>query len=260
MASFDMINAVGNAYLTSWAERRYLLRMALIPLLIKYICYLISVLYAGNDSIIRLSLIMLPAYFAEGWFLAHWARTIVLNHRWPFRPSGDDRADLDQLAKRGRGILSGMVGFTLINLLLAGYFAFFMSYIPADLDPQTADPKIAIVGMAMMVTSFLGFRLVWIYIPLALNFPVVAYIEKLKPMMSSIYMIGLWLVCFVPTVIVMQLLGSLMIGLAGEGEAPPMLQGMMAFARVMLDMVKNIIVTAGMAYAFIEIFKWQATK
>ncbi len=58
----------------------------------------------------------------------------------------------------------------------------------------------------------------------------------------------------------MQLLGGLMLSVVGEGEAPPMLQGMMAFVRVALDMVKNIIVTAGMAYAFIEIFKWKTTK
>ena len=257
MASFDMILAVGHAYQRTWLERSYLMRMALIPLLIKYICYTISLTYIGPDNIIRVSLVMLPAYFAEGWLLAHWARTIILGHRWPFRPSGDEKADLVQLHERGRGIVSGMVAFTLINLLMAGYFAFFMSYIPLDMDPKTADPKIAGIGIFMMVSSLLLFRFVWSYIPLAVNYPFQEFVKKMKSLGPTFPMIGLWLVCFVPPVMALQVLGGLLQSLAVEGDVAVIADALTMFVRVSLDMVKNVLCTAGMAYAFIEFFKWK---
>lgn len=261
MASFDLINAVGQAYQTTWRERKYLLRMAVIPLLVKYICYALSVAYVGTDNILRLSLIMLPAYFLEGWLLAHWARTIILNHRWPFRPSGDAKKDMAQLQERGRGILSGTIAFTLINLLMAGYFAFFISYIPMDMAAnsaaQEADPVVAVIGTVMLISTLLLFRFIWLYIPLAVNFSLKKYTQKLKRISITFNMIGLWLVCFVPAVVLMQFLGGLITGVVGEGEVPLLLQEILVFVRVALDMIKNLLVTAGMAYAFIELFGWK---
>lgn len=261
MASFDLINAVGRAYQTTWDERRYLMRMALIPLLVKYICFVIASVYVGFDNVLRLSLVMIPSYFVEGWLLAHWARTIVLGHRWPFRPSGNDAKDLASMNERGRGVLGGMVAFVLINLLMAGYFAFFVSYIPLDLNPENADPKVAMIGMVMMVSSLLLFRFVWLYIPLAINFPLKNFVKKLAPLSFTFWMILLWLVCFIPSVFILQLIGGLFAGAVGaETAAPPAIQGLMIFIRVVLDMIKNLLCTAGLAYAFIEIFKWKAPK
>lgn len=256
MASFDMITAVGKAYQTTWRERHYLFRMALIPLLIKYVCSIISLLYVENENILRLSLVMIPAYFAEGWFLTHWARTIVLGHRWPFQPSGNDVKDLAQLKERGRGILSATVAFVLIHVLMGGYFAFFVSFIPMDIDPKDADPSVAIAGMIMMTTSLLGFRFVWLYIPMALNISIPAYIKKLKRLSLTFSMLGVWLVCFVPVVLLLQIIGGVLHGMMGDGVETSILTGISIFIREALDMVKNLLVTAGMAYAFIEIFKW----
>ncbi len=260
MASFDLITTVGRAYQTTWRERNYLFRMAVIPLLIKYICYALSLVYVESENIIRLSLVMLPAYFAEGWLLSHWARTIVLGHRWPFRFTGDEEKDLAQLKRRGRGVLSGTVVFTLINLLMAGYFAFFVSYIPMDMDPKEADPEVALIGIIMIISTILLFRFVWVYIAMAVNCPISAYVSKLKSLSLTFNMIGLWLVCFIPSVLLLQLSGGVLQGVGGDENTAKMMEGVIILVRVFLDLVKNLIVTAGMAYAFIEIFKWQKTK
>lgn len=256
MASFDLITAAGNAYIKIWTEREYLFRMAMIPLFIKYIFYSISVLYFGADNIIRLSLVMLPAYFAEGWLLSHWARTIILNHRWPFRPSGDEKKDYIEIQKRARGILGGMVTYVLINLLMAGYFSFFMSYLPADMNPEQADPKVALMGVVMMVSLLLLFRFIWLYIPLAVNAPMVKVFENLKPMLTSFSMMGLWLVCFIPAAIVLQFINGGLQTIAGENPIAVM-EGLILFVRVFIDMIKNLICTAGIAYAFIAIMGWK---
>jgi len=259
MASFDLISAVGHAYQKTWQERKYLFRMAIIPLLVKYICYAVAVTYIGTDNILRLSLIMVPAYFLEGWLLSHWVRTIVLNHRWPFCPTGDEKQDMDQLRKRGRGIMSGTIAFTLINLLMAGYFAFFVSYIPMDMSaaPKEPDPMIAMIGMVMLVSTLLLFRFIWLYIPFSVNLPFKQYAEKVKRITLSFNMIGVWLVCFIPTVIVLQISGGILGSIGSDERTAHVLDGLTMFVRIFLDLVKNLLCTAGMTYAFIELFGWK---
>jgi hypothetical protein len=256
MASFDLVNAAGHAYIRTWEERAYIFRLALVPLLVKFILYSISVFYFDADSIIRLSLIMLPAYLAEGWALAHWTRTIMLDHRWPFVPSGEEDKDRREIKKRARGIMGGAVAFTLINILMAGYFALFMFYIPADIDPQKADPKLAVIGVIMIISLFLLFRFVWLYVPIAANIPLRVIVQKLKPASITFSMIGLWLVCFIPAAMILQAVGGLLQSVAGD-EPIAMMQGLMLFSRVFIDTVKNFLCTAGMAYAFIALMGYK---
>ena len=255
MASIDIITATGLAYQKTWNERVYLLPMIVIPLLVKYACFTLSMMFVQDNNIIRLSLIMLPAYFAEGWLLAHWARTIMLGHRWPFKSTGDDLADIKKLKERGRGILSGTIAFILINLLMAGYFTFFMSYIPMDLDPQQTDPTVAIIGAIMMVSSLLLFRFIWFYIPLAVNISPANFVQKVKPLRVTFQMIGLWLICVVPSILILQLVGSAISGVIEQQGGNIILESGLNFFRVTIDMVKNLISTAAMAYAFLVLFK-----
>lgn len=256
MASFDFVTAAGNAYIKTWQEREYLFRLALVPLMIKFVFYAISVFYIGADNIIRLSLVMLPAYFAEGWMLSHWVRTIVLNHRWPFQPSGDDKKDHAVIQSRARGILAGTVSYVLINLFIAGYFSFFVSYLPADMDPQKADPKVALMGVLMILSLLLLFRYIWLYVPLAANGSIDKVFNKLKPMSVTFSLIGLWLVCFIPAIMVLQFVGSALTSLAGENPIAAM-EGLILFSRVLIDIIKNLVCTAGMAFAFISLMGWK---
>lgn len=259
MASFDFVTAAGNAYLKTWQERHYLFQMVLVPLVVKFICYAVAVFYLDTENIIRISLVMLPAYFAEGWFLAHWVRTIVLDHRWPFRSSGNEKKDLELLKERGRGIIGATVTFALVNFLMGGYFAFFMSYIPLDADPQQADPKIALVGISLLVTALMLFRFLWLYVPLAINYPLESVMAKLRFFGITFPLMGVWLLCFVPAVTLLQLFSAGLMNIAGENPIP-MMEGLIAFVRIFLDTIKNLLCTAGMAFAFIELFGWKKKK
>ena len=255
MASIDIITVAGLAYKKTWDERVYLLPMVVIPLLIKYLCLTLADIFVEDNNILRMSLIMIPAYFVEGWLLAHWARTIMLDHRWPFKPSGDDSQDLKKISERARGILSGSVSFLLINILMAGYFAFFMSYIPMDINPEEADPSVAFAGAIMMVSTLLLFRFIWFYIPLAVNIAPASLIEKVKPLRITFQMIGIWLVCFIPSIMVLQFIGGALNGTIEEGGSNQIIDSLITCLHVILDTVKNLICTAGMAYAFMALLK-----
>ncbi len=258
--AFDIVNTARQAYRITWAEREYLMKLALVPLIIKYIFYAISVHYVEPHNVLRLSLMMLPAYFVEGWLLSHWVRTLIVpHHRWPFQPSGNEGKDLKEIKTRARGIMGGAVAYALINLLIAGFFSFFMAQIPLDMDPSEADPAVALSGIMMMVLTFFLFRFVWLYIPLAVNINLRVVLHKLMPKGLTFNLIGVWLVCFMPPILALYLLGGILQSVAGEDPLPVM-QALIMFVRVALDTVKNILVTAGMAYAFIQILDMKIKK
>jgi hypothetical protein len=234
--------------------------MILLPLFLKFACYSLAVMYVGTDDIIRLSIIMLPSYFVEGWFLSHWVRTIMLGHRWPFRPSGNEKKDLADLQERGRGILGGTLAFVLINFLMAGYFALFTNYIPADMDPKNPNTMVATIGAIMMVTTIMMFRFIWLYIPLSANISWKYYINKTAPISLTFWLIGLWLVCFVPSMMLLQLGNGLLDGVSSGAEPSQIIQGLSVFLRVITDSLKNILCTAGITYAMMEVFKMKVSK
>ena len=120
MAAFDVIEAGGKGYSFAWAERRYLLRLALVPLLIKLVCHTVVLTFEWQTDFMRQALVMLPSYFADGWLMAHLVRLVFLEQRWPFRPTGNKEQDLTVLEDRARGVLSGVLVFALIKFLLAG--------------------------------------------------------------------------------------------------------------------------------------------
>ena len=122
MANLDIITSVGLAYRTIWTQRAYLARMAMIPFIIKLACYTILATYFDGASMWATAIILLPAFFVEGWLVTHWARTIMTGgvHRWPFRPSGDEIKDTKELTARSTGIVSGTIAYALTNFLITG--------------------------------------------------------------------------------------------------------------------------------------------
>ena len=257
MASFDIINVVGIAYRKTWAERSYLLKMAMLPFLVKLACFTVIATYLEDKSLWLSGVVLLPAFFFEGWLLTHWARTIMTGgaHRWPFRASGDEGKDLAEISSRSRGIMGGTVAYVLINFLMSGYYAFLIPYFPADMDPQHADIRIAIVALVMMVTAVALFRFLWVYIPLSVNVPLDYVLEKLKPTGLTFKMLGVWLICVVPAILLLQIFGEGLMSTFGQAEGNAAVHTVFIVFRIAVDMVKNLIVTAGMSYAFLMILK-----
>lgn len=260
MAKFDIISAAGRAYQTSWSERRYLLRLAAFPFLIKLACIMLAGVLASEENFLRFYLIMVPAYLAEGWMLSHYVRFLTLGQRWPFRPTGDADADMEQFAGRLRGVLSGMIVYALINMAI-GLFTVVATYYLAPYMPSAPNEKIAQVppGVALfsllsIVFLFWGIRLLWLYVPFAMNFGAKGYLHILRGLNTSVYMIGLWLACLLPFFILLQLAVSLFAAPAeaafgtGAGDFVILLLG------VVTATLKGIVVTAGVTYALTEIY------
>ena len=267
MAKFDIITAAANAYKTSWASRQYLLRLAAVPVALKLICFTVAGIYAGGNetedgNYILFMLILVPALIAEGWMLAHWIRFIVLGQTWPFRPTGDIEADKNMLATRARGVLSGMIVFVLINMaigLLNDLVArAMMPYMSLDMeaDAERIPPIVPVFSVFFLAFMFWGFRLLWLHIPFALNMAMRDYLAKLKGASSSIYMIGVWVLCFAPFILLLKFVGPVFLA-ALPGQAGT---SAVTVLSIVFDTLKSIVATAGITFGLKEIFSGKVDR
>lgn len=259
MARFDIINAAGNAYQTSWAARRYLLRLAAVPLALKLLCFTVATQYAGGGNgqegnYILFMLIMVPALLAEGWMLSHYVRFIVLGQTWPFRPTGDIEADRAMLSTRARGILGGMIVYVLINMAIGLLSDFSMRvmgpYVGADMTTaEDIPPAIPLLSVFLLVLMVMGFRLLWVYIPFALNMDTKTYLQALKGGSGAVALIGTWMLCFIPFVLVMRFVGPVFEAFPGGAGG-----FLVTLLSIVMDTLKGIVTTAGVTFGLREIF------
>jgi len=251
MASFGITESALSGYRLAWRERRYLLYLAAVPILIKIICHMTVVMLDWRSEYIRQALVMLPSYFADGWMLAHLARLVFLNQRWPFQPSGDDAADRVQLSNRAHGILSGMLAFVIVEFLLAGFFDGFyrltIAAVETDVPPSTSMATFMVLSTAGFVWLF---RYYWFYIPAAIGFSLPAFATSLKGFATSFYMMALWFACTAPGIVVYFMFLSAFVPATPEG-VPGTLSGefIAVLGGAVIDTALACIVTAAMACA-----------
>jgi hypothetical protein len=262
----DVIGAVDSGYRTVWAERHYLLRLALVPLAIKIICLGLVVALGWESNFIRHSLVMLPASLAEGWMLAHLVRLILLNQRWPFRPTGDTATDSLNLDHRARGIMGGAVLYVLIKQVQAGFLSVMASLqaaavtttIPST-DPAISaaaaapSPVIAIAALAALVLTLWAFRLMFLYIPVAAGTSMAPILRVKGSFILSLRVIGVWLVSVVPCLLLMIFFMSSILPPSVEAGVPAPLnmaqQSALVVFQAIGDSLMMLISTAALAFA-----------
>ncbi len=254
--TFDMISATGRAYIALWAERGYLAGLMLGPVLIKLACFMGALALGWQDNMVKLTLILIPALFAEGWMLSHFTRLLVLGQRWPFRPSGDEDADMAELEGRMRGILPGTVCYVLINIILGAVFALAAAYafpnVDGPISPEDIPPGASLILLAVMAALVICFRLLWLYIPLAVRASGVDFLQDFDGMKNLLSLFGLWLLCSVPAFVAVQIGGSFAVMIVGGPESD-FASYIVVILKVIADTLKNLICTAGVVYAWREL-------
>jgi len=157
--------------------------------------------------------------------------------------------------------MSGIITYVLINILLGGYLALLMYMMPAEImeqtnpDPQDFPAYLGLIAVFSLIISFWGFRFIWLYIPMAVNYPLLGFLKRIAGVSTSFYMIAVWLVCFVPAIVVLQFVSVLFLSPFSAENMPEGLQFVLVALRVVLDSIKNLLCTAGIAYGLKEIFQ-----
>ncbi len=260
MASFDIIDAAGYGYQLAWREKRYLGRLATVPVFVKFCCLLVMI--GWGDNHLRSALILIPSFFADGWMLSHYVRLIFLDQRWPFRPGGDPAADRQEVQARAADLMAGTLYFVVSSFLVAGQSAWFYhlrdqaSELAKNNIPPSTDMAVAFLASAVL--SVWAFRFTWFFILAVLGYNLRQCMRDLRGIAVSFYMFGAYLVCVVPTVGLEYLVGSMAAmpyNLSHPATLPLTFEIFLALLDSIADTVVVLIVTGEMSYAFYEMLK-----
>lgn len=276
--SFNIMDAAGYGYYRVWVERDYLFRLALVPFLVKFACTVAIFALELDDNVLRQGLVMLPAMFAEGWVIAQFLRTLLMNERWPIVfPKTPDLRLVDKLLSRARGIIASVLSYVLLGML-----AYFLRYtlfeflpseqeitevqqggadsddlfIPRDGGAESMGAGGAIGFVALLpavlsiVVSVWLFRFMWIYIPLAVLMPLKGYVRALSGFMSSVYLLILFFSCMAPASFLAVMLIRVVYMATGTGSGSEMVGHFLAvFLSVAAEILVGLVTTAAFAWA-----------
>lgn len=254
MNKADIIESTVFAYKTLWIERFYVLKLALVPVLIKFACF-IAILRFSPDTGIKQALFMLPGFFAEGWLIAQFLRTFLKAERWP-RMISEDQVISTATDERARGIVSCILVFVLTEMfiaLLVSLMEYAKVLTPSPENMETQKELFFLVpSLILFAFSLWAFRFLWLFIPLSINVPVRAFLSYIRGIRFSFYMIGIWLLCIMPVFFLMLLLVSALMEPYGGDfyNVPPAVSFIVVALNVFLETLMNLLAITGITTLF----------
>jgi hypothetical protein len=250
MVRFDFVGASVKGYRFLAAESDIFLRLAFIPVCLKISSLIIISLMGLEANVLRQGILMMPAYAAEGWLIAQLIRMAIFNERWPFSLSGDQKRDQALFITRSRSILACVIIYSLVKLSMS-LFAGLVFLDPAGMaatQPQEPDFLLFIFGSIVLGGAFWAFRLLWLYVPAALDYPLDDFLKRIRGYGTSFYLLGLWLLCFVPLAMVLLFVSKILGVVLGEG-APVMVMTYLSYGiQAIIEMLMSVV--ASIAFAF----------
>lgn len=267
--TFNIMDAAGYGYYRVWTERAYLLKLAIIPLMVKFACTIALLVLGFQDNILRQGLVLLPGVLAEGWVLAQFLRTLLKDERWPtyLPPEIDDKV-LDRLLLRARGIVAAVLAYGLIALasyalrylvfgIVLGHVGISdgdVAHLAADTSPDskniTITPLVMLPMLGLSVALFWGFRLMWVYIPFSVLMPLRAYLQAVNGWMSSVRMMALFFCCMTPLMFLVMVISRILSGfIQGFGGGDDVARFIMVFVAVVAETLIGLVATAAFVWA-----------
>ena len=225
-------------------------------LILKICSFSIITAFGYEKNLLRQGLILLPANFLEGWVVAVAIRYAVLNEKTPEPLNAKAGPNTPHAIEARRAILGGILIYLLIKLagsFSGGLMMDFSASAPEETPEAGAQVYIALmVATAIMVWAF---RYIWLYVPVMMNIDITHYLKAIQGFNSSLYIIGLWVMCLVPALFVL-LMGSKILMIIFPGSTPDgaSLFYMQAFAawQAFIEMVIAVVSSVAMAYGIQE--------
>ncbi len=267
MASFDFIESASEGYKFVWEERRVLVRLAFVPFLIKLVSYAVIIGFGLEDNLLRQGWLLIPSYFAEAWLIAVTLRfAIFAEAAGPAAITLDPaRGKLkgEDLDTRRRNIMGCILAYVLMKLAVA--FVTGSTIVGArqsSLEPNMTaglegEAGAFFFSAAALAVFIWAFRFIWLYVPVALGYRLEDFVRKTRGFMTSVYMLGFWMICFLPFAILVLLASELMLMIFPpvEGMASAGYSYAMAFSQVAFELMIALISSVGMAHGVVSIMK-----
>lgn len=281
-ARFNIMDAAGYGHYRVWKERNYLIRLAWMPFLVKFASTIIVIVYDFQMQYLKQGLIMLPSMFLIGWLMAQFLRTLLLNERWPNSIDKvsalinaqkiDKNKAFSYIIWRSRGVIASILVY-----VLCGFISYLFCYllnlsipenIGSNFSNENKPEKFLFVSvaqqfgfLALCVIGFSAFRLLWLYIPFSVLYPMRKYLNEVKGFVVTLRYMLLMFCCMAPLSFVMILIIRIVfsvIGPAGEDvglnpSTPPIGIDIAGFLTVAIQSLSEILLglisTAAFAWA-----------
>jgi len=251
----NIIECAHRGYSFFWQEKAFIARLGLPVLLLKFISYMAIYMLNLGESYFHHGLLLLPISFVEGWFLAILIRLAMFKER---------PTTLLECAHapQKNALFATAIMFTLIKLVSAFLAALALENGLAEFQVNTEnsdeiEPNLSIVllAIAMFVAGLWAFRLIWLYVPIAMDIASTQFLKSIKPFGSSFYFMGIWMICSFP---IMMVLGFSIqfVGLIGSVEANSfsVVQHIIIHAmQSITELIVSIVSTLAIAYALYAI-------
>ncbi|MGH1399033.1 MAG: hypothetical protein ACRBCT_07455 [Alphaproteobacteria bacterium] len=259
MAKFDVMDATKYGYATAWGRRADIMRHVMTPLLVK-IGALAAVLFLGlEQNYLRQGLVMLPAFFAEGFLVAYILRMVFLGDDIP----RDVRAiDINT----ARDLVAGMIVYVLIKLALAFMVGMTLSQMdlqgamlegaaPDSAGEDVPPPNMGTLLAPLFIFGFTiwAFRFLWLYIPVALGQRLDDFWERISGFKSSLPMFACWMMCLLPFGFGMMIYMNFVIGMFPVPEGAEVSQGaklLILMGQAVIELAMIIVSSLAMAWGF----------
>lgn len=264
MASFDFIEAAVRGYEFVWRHKGYLARVAFPVVFVKIACVLAVVTLGLQDMYLRQGIVLLPGYVVEALFMVGLIRYALYGESifiWGRSvPSENPPTSIIPSVgsmSRVQCVQAGVAVYLLSVVVLLAATGVIMDY------AQTVDPSMVkssetpptfaggFVILAILSASVWMFRLFWLYIPVAMGASLFGFVRRIRGMSSSFYMIGTWLMCFLPPMVVYAFGLQILAAIFPQGTEGFVI-GRAIFQAIFDVTVVSLQVTA-MTYGFTEI-------
>lgn len=257
MATFDFIEASSKGYKFLWNERHAIGRFGLIAATVKFIGF-IAITYLGlEQNFLRHGLVLLPSFFAEGLLVMYAIRRALYHEDMPFQPYALATAPHPDSS---RLIWAGTIVYVLIWLTLSFVNGLAMTGVGAPEGGEIAEPepelKVYLMLTWLFVCAVWLFRLIWLYVPVVMGYSMKDYMRRIGGYRISLYMMGLWLVCYLPFVLLLMLFSdmALIAYPAAEGEGvSKTYEYVMAAAKIIANLATTVTASVAMAYGIASI-------
>jgi hypothetical protein len=255
---FDFVDAAAQGYRFTWDKRAVLVQLAIIPFLIKTILFFVIIALDVQDNYLRSGLILLPSYAAEGWLVAQAIRLAMMLQPQYFSHRPALNASSESPVAYRRTLLAAVIIYALIKLFsafLAGMIGTLENMSAADQPPVPVQIHpaygffIAAAGLAGMIWAF---RYVWLYVPVAMGYSLREFLLKIRHFMLSFYMISLWLLCFIPMVLLLLVVSEVFLGvfpMISETQHSSGFTYAMVFVQSISEILIAVVSSVAMAYA-----------
>jgi len=254
MAQFDFIECAVNGYRFFWREKPLIARLALPALAIKLTSFMLIYGFALQEEYLTQGLVLIPASFAEGLLIAMLIRMEMFQEP-PLAPGKDGAAD-----NRKNLILAAAIGYTLIKMAVALAASFILAQGLAQLPAEGQEPSAEemqqslvslLIGLGGFVFMLWSFRLAWLYVPMAMDVPLLHYLKEIRVFPHSMMLLGIWLVCALPVMLGAIIATQIVVGLISAAGLtnPGLLEYVSILANAVAELVVAIISSIAIAYA-----------